>query len=89
MDAAACGDEVARGKPHGDLVALALHRLGVEPHEAVMVGDTPFDVTAANGLGAVAIAMLTGGYDARELRAAGARHACGNVAALLQACGET
>ncbi len=39
---------------------------------AVVIGDTPHDVRAANEIGAECIAVATGGYDDQALRAAGA-----------------
>jgi HAD superfamily hydrolase (TIGR01509 family) len=82
-DAVACGDDVSRGKPHGDLVALALHRLGARASETTMVGDTPFDMTAATALGSRALGLLSGGFTEADLRAAGARYCCRDAAALL------
>jgi HAD superfamily hydrolase (TIGR01509 family) len=40
VDYIACGDDARRGKPHPDLFALALRRLGVAARAAVVVGDT-------------------------------------------------
>ena len=37
-----------------------------------MVGDSPFDVTAARDAGLKTIAVLTGGFSSPELREAGA-----------------
>ena len=39
---------------------------------AVVIGDTPHDIRAAGAIGADCIAVATGGYDDRALRAAGA-----------------
>jgi phosphoglycolate phosphatase len=44
----------------------------VPPREVVVVGDTPLDVACAAASGARSLAVATGGYDARSLRAAGA-----------------
>lgn len=41
------GDEVRHGKPHPDLVLLALLRLGASAARSVLVGDTRLDVDAA------------------------------------------
>jgi HAD superfamily hydrolase (TIGR01549 family) len=62
--------DVERTKPEPDLVRAALDRLGTE--EAVMVGDTPWDVQAAERAGVPTIAVLTGGFSEQELREAGA-----------------
>jgi phosphoglycolate phosphatase-like HAD superfamily hydrolase len=46
----------------------------VEPDRAVVVGDTPLDVKAAHGAGAVAVGVATGHFSAEQLTAAGAEH---------------
>ena len=46
----------------------------VEPSDARIVGDTPLDVKAAHGAGAVAVGVATGHFSTEELRAAGADH---------------
>ena len=58
-------------KPEPDLIRVTLDRMGgVE--EAVLVGDTPYDVEAANRAGMACIALLTGGFSSAELVEAGA-----------------
>ena len=58
-------------KPEPDLITVTLDRMGgVE--EAVLVGDTPYDVEAANRAGIACIALLTGGFSSAELVEAGA-----------------
>ncbi len=49
-------------------------RLGapLEPEDALVVGDTPRDVTAARAHGVPVVAVATGRYGAEELRRAGA-----------------
>ncbi|MFQ6011431.1 MAG: HAD family hydrolase [Nitrososphaerales archaeon] len=44
-------DEVAKGKPHPALFALAAERLGIKPTETLVVGDTLHDVIAGNRAG--------------------------------------
>jgi phosphoglycolate phosphatase len=61
FDALACGDEVPRGKPDPAVVHLALARLGVGPAEAVLVGDTGFDLGAGRAAG---VAVVGFGLDA-------------------------
>ena len=64
-------DDVEATKPEPDLVQVALAK--AETDDAVMVGDTPWDVEAAQRAGLETIAVLTGGaYSAAELRDAGA-----------------
>jgi HAD superfamily hydrolase (TIGR01549 family) len=64
-------DDVEATKPEPDLVKAAIAKAGTE--DAVMVGDTPWDIEAARKAGLDTIAVLTGGaYSAAELRDAGA-----------------
>jgi HAD superfamily hydrolase (TIGR01549 family) len=62
--------DVEQTKPEPDLVHAALDRLDTD--DAVMIGDTPWDVRAAKGAGVPTIAVLTGGFSEQELRDAGA-----------------
>jgi len=62
--------DVEQTKPEPDLVHAALDRL--ETDDAVMIGDTPWDVRAAEAAGVPTIAVLTGGFSEQELRDAGA-----------------
>ncbi len=64
--------DVSSTKPEPDLVDAALEKAGGDASEAVMVGDTPYDVEAAKRAGVPTIAVLTGGFSEQELREAGA-----------------
>lgn len=63
-------DEVQHAKPAPDIVRLALDRLGVEPGEAVMVGDATTDIESARSAGVPALAALWGEGDPAALLAA-------------------
>jgi phosphoglycolate phosphatase-like HAD superfamily hydrolase len=72
VDAVACGDDVQRDKPDSALIEVALLRAGkVAPEEAVMIGDTPYDVIAAKHARVRVIGMLSGGFSRAELEASG------------------
>src|SRR5262249_29758434 len=72
VDACACGDDVQRGQPDSALIEVALLRAGdVAPHDAVMIGDTPYDAVAAKRAGVRAIGMLSGGFSGQDLEASG------------------
>ena len=71
-DAWTTSADVEATKPAPDLVAAALDRAGGSSDDAVMVGDTPWDVKAARGANVGTLAVLTGGFSAEELRDAGA-----------------
>jgi len=63
-------DDVEQSKPEPDVVAAALERAGTR--DAVMIGDTSWDVEAARRAGIETICLLTGGWSREELAAAGA-----------------
>ena len=69
-DAWTTDDDVQATKPEPDLVQAALEKAGTE--DAVMVGDTPWDVEAARKAGVETICVITGGFSEQELRDAGA-----------------
>jgi HAD superfamily hydrolase (TIGR01509 family) len=71
-DAWTTSADVESTKPAPDLVHAALERVGGSPLDAVMVGDTPWDVHAARDAGVDTIAVLTGGFAIEELRESGA-----------------
>lgn len=60
-------DDADHSKPDPDLVSAALHKLGVGPREAVMIGDTPYDIVAAARAGVSTIAFRCGGWKDRDL----------------------
>jgi phosphoglycolate phosphatase-like HAD superfamily hydrolase len=80
-------DDVEQTKPEPDLVVAAREKLG--GGDAVMVGDTPWDVEAAQRSGVATIAVLTGGFSEAELRDAGAVAVFGSIGELRERRGET
>jgi phosphoglycolate phosphatase len=64
-----CADTAARPKPHGDMVEEILMETGVDPHAAVMVGDTPFDIQMGRAAGVATCGVTSGGFTAAELAA--------------------
>jgi len=64
--------DVEATKPEPDLVRAALDRGDADPGEAIMVGDTTWDIDAAANAGVQTIAVRTGGFGADELERAGA-----------------
>lgn len=56
-----------RSKPASDLFVQTAQKLGSRPSEALIVGDTVWDMMAARKSGGVGIGLLTGGYSAAEL----------------------
>jgi HAD superfamily hydrolase (TIGR01509 family) len=64
--------DVWRMKPHPAPVLAAAEQLGVEAQRCLLVGDTVMDVRAAKRAGAVAVGVLTGIANRRELERADA-----------------
>jgi HAD superfamily hydrolase (TIGR01509 family) len=81
-DAWTTSADVEATKPEPDLVNAALQRVGGSAGDAVMVGDTPWDVHAARAAGVQTIAVLTGGFAIEELRESGAVEVFESVADL-------
>jgi phosphoglycolate phosphatase len=69
FDAIVCGDEVAHRKPRPDIVLQACSRLGVAPHEAVIIGDSINDLLAGRAAG-VRVVLVECGYNEGESVAA-------------------
>jgi HAD superfamily hydrolase (TIGR01549 family) len=76
--------DVEQSKPAPDIVRAALDAVGVAPEDAVMLGDTVYDVRAANAAGVACIGLMCGGIGERELQEAGAAAVYGNPSELLQ-----
>jgi HAD superfamily hydrolase (TIGR01509 family) len=81
--------DVDATKPDPDLVHTALDKAGGESEDAVLVGDTPWDVEAAGRAGVATIAVLTGGFAAQELTDAGAVSVFESVDELRQRLDDT
>lgn len=61
-----CADET-RSKPHPQMLEEILEQLGVEPHKALMVGDTEYDLLMAKHAGVHAIGVSYGVHDQQRL----------------------
>ena len=59
-------------KPHPAMLEAALFEAAVQPGDAVMIGDTSFDMEMAVAAGVRAIGVAWGYHEAHELREAGA-----------------
>lgn len=72
LEAATSSDDASHSKPDPDIFLAALNGLkGIEPAEALAVGDTPYDAEAALRAGMSAIGVLCGGFAPEKLTAAG------------------
>jgi HAD superfamily hydrolase (TIGR01509 family) len=59
-----------RSKPDPDIIHAALERMHARQSDAIMIGDTPYDVTAAGRAGVRAIAFRSGGWGDADLAGA-------------------
>ena len=76
-------DLVRHAKPDPDLFLAAAALLGVDPRQAMVVGDSVWDLLAARRAGALGIGLLSGGYGREELERAGAYRVYSDPADLL------
>jgi pyrophosphatase PpaX len=75
-------DSCPRHKPDPEPVRLALARLGHAPPHALLLGDSPHDVAAANAAGVESAAALWGACTREALLSAGPRHLLEEVGGL-------
>jgi HAD superfamily hydrolase (TIGR01509 family) len=76
-------DMVRHAKPDPDLFLAAATLLGVEPHNAMVVGDSVWDLLAARRAGSLGIGLMSGGYGREELERAGAYRVYADPAEML------
>jgi HAD superfamily hydrolase (TIGR01509 family) len=84
VDAATTTSEVKSSKPEPDVFFVTLEKLGdVDPNNAIVVGDTPYDAEAASKANLRTIGVLSGGFPEENLRQAGCIAIYQNIADLL------
>jgi HAD superfamily hydrolase (TIGR01509 family) len=80
--------DVEQTKPEPDVVKAGLEKLG-NPDDAVMIGDSVYDVEAAGRAGLPTIGLLTGGFGRQELLDAGSADVYESLDALREDIGKT
>lgn len=83
VDAVSSSDDVEASKPEPDIFGTALEKVSVSEEDALVVGDTIYDVEAARRAGIAAIGLTSGPFDRRQLKDAGAMSVFDDVADLL------
>jgi HAD superfamily hydrolase (TIGR01509 family) len=76
-------DDVEHAKPEPDLFLAAAAKLGVEMPHCVVVGDSVWDLLAAQRAHALGVGLLSGGFGENELERAGAYRVYRDPADLL------
>lgn len=85
LEAETDSDDAEKSKPHPDIFAAALKKLGSPaPEKVVVVGDAPYDAIAARKLGLPTIGLLSGGFDEEWLRREGCTEIYQDPADLLK-----
>ncbi|RFA18132.1 HAD family hydrolase [Subtercola boreus] len=84
VQAVTSSEDVGTAKPDPDIIQSALEKAGVSADQAVMVGDSVWDVEAAKRAGVQSIGVLSGGFSREELLEAGAAAVYEDIAALLR-----
>jgi HAD superfamily hydrolase (TIGR01509 family) len=70
MDQTTSSDDAEESKPAPDIIEAALKRAKASAPEAVLIGDTPYDVQAAQKAGVPVIAFRSGGWNDQDLKGA-------------------
>ena len=70
MEERATASDAKRSKPDPDIVEAAIDESGVSPNNAVMIGDTPYDVEAATREKVRIISFRSGGWGDKDLKGA-------------------
>jgi HAD superfamily hydrolase (TIGR01509 family) len=76
-------DEVSHAKPDPDLFLAASERLGTDIGDCVVIGDSVWDLLAAQRARALGVGLLSGGFGEEELMQAGAYRVYRDPADLL------
>lgn len=72
LDAESTADDAEKSKPHPDIFEAVLEQLkGIDPDDAIAIGDSPYDAQAAGNAHIRAIGFRCGGFPEETLRQAG------------------
>ena len=77
-------DQVRHAKPDPDLFIAAAERLGVDIRQSLVIGDSVWDMLAAQRARTLGVGLLSGGYGRDELRQSGAFRVYDDPADLLR-----
>jgi phosphoglycolate phosphatase len=76
-----CADETA-SKPDPLMLAELLEEESLTPGQALMIGDTEYDMAMARAIGMPCVGVTCGVHDAARLRESGAQALLGDVRGL-------
>lgn len=69
VHATVCSSDVSQPKPHGESALLAAARLGIDPSEAIMIGDSVYDLRCGRMAGCPVVAVSYGATQHETLAA--------------------
>jgi len=70
VDNVTTAEDAESSKPDPDIISAALEAVQCSPSEAMLLGDTPYDVEAAGRANVITIAVRCGGWDDDALEGA-------------------
>ena len=85
IDQTICSDEVPYGRPHPDMILLAMQRAGItDPREVVKIGDSIIDIEEGINAGAsLNIGITTGAHTREQLESAKPNYIIDNLIEVL------
>lgn len=72
------------GKPDPSMINVALAETGVKKENAVMIGDTTYDMIMAKQAGVRSVGVTWGYHETHELISSGAHHIIGHISELVE-----
>ncbi len=72
-------EHVKHHKPNPEPLLKAAKLLKTKPTNSIYIGDSIFEMQASKGAGMIGIAILTGVYNSKELKKAGANYVFNNI----------
>lgn len=83
FDALTTADDVSSSKPNPDVFLAAIESGDLDPRRTVAVGDSVWDIRAAQAANIGCIGVESGGFSRHELAEAGALHVYRDISELL------
>ena len=83
VEVTASSEDAEESKPAPDIFEVVLKKLKIAGADAVAIGDTPYDASAARKAGIATIGVLCGGFTEASLREAGCADVYPGPAALF------
>jgi phosphoglycolate phosphatase len=84
VDTIVTRDDTDLVKPNPAHVEIVLSRLGVQPDEAILVGDHPTDIIAGRAARTRTVGVLAGRTQKEKFAEAGADHVVADIRAVIE-----